>query len=307
MKFIYKTVFLMYIYISFFFSMSNFVIKLKIESDSVNMNCIILLYKKSMLGSRTRIVLLTIFFTFAFAMLFFALMQNYANAQDSTSVIRIIAVHTWELQNPFGNEFVPQFSHRTPLFDINSDSSLQRYLSSDRPFKNINYIPSDLAPIDSNFTANNSKGFQLRQEAGTQFADLAWHFWNAFSGDRLLLVSAYRSKSFQDYLIKQWCATTRCAQAGTSEHQAWLSVDLKVISKSGKAYSFDLMKPNKYYDWLKANAEDFGFHNTYQKGIEIDGKISEWRHRRYMWIELAKLLSVNQQTFAEYYNDTVNN
>ena len=258
-----------------------------------------------MLGSRTKIVLLTSFFTFAFAMLFLALVQNYAHADTSPSITITAAIPTWGIQKPFGNQLIPEFVHRAPDFDIDNDSSFQRYLSSDRPFADINYIPTDIVNIDSNFTANNSQAFQLRQEASLHFADMAWHFWNAFSGDRLYISSAYRSRSFQDSLIKQWCAATRCAQAGTSEHQAWLAVDLKVISKSGRAYSFDLMKPNKYYDRLKANAENFGFHNTYQKGIEVDGKIAEWRHRRYMWTELAKILSAHQQTFAEYYTTTL--
>ena len=57
----------------------------------------------------------------------------------------------------------------------------------------------------------------------------------------------------------------KCAAIGTSEHQAGLAVDIKVIAKSGKAYSLDAAYPNKYSDRLKANAATFGFHNTYQK------------------------------------------
>jgi LAS superfamily LD-carboxypeptidase LdcB len=94
----------------------------------------------------------------------------------------------------------------------------------------------------------------------------------------------------------------KCAQVGTSEHQAWLAVDIKVITKWGRWYSLDVNYPNKYLDWLRDNASIFWFHNTYQKGVEIDGKIVEWRHRRYLWTELAKILSDNKQTLSEYYN-----
>ena len=256
-----------------------------------------------MIGSRTRIVLLTSFFTFAFAMLFLALMQNYAHAGTASLPI-ITVVNTADIQPVVAHEIVPSFweKHQAPGFDFDSDDSYQRYLSSDNPFQDLNYVPTDLVAIDSDFTANNSRAFQLRQEAATQFADMAWHFWNAFKGDRLYIDSAYRSKSFQDFLIKQWCASNKCAQVGTSEHQAWLALDLKVITKWGKWYSLDLNgKPNKYYDRLKANAADFGFHNTYQKWVDVDGKIAEWRHRRYLWTELAKVLADNNQTFAEYY------
>lgn len=81
-----------------------------------------------------------------------------------------------------------------PSFDFDSDDSYQKFLHDDHPFTHRAYVPSDLAPIDSNFTANNSKAFMLRKEAGIQFADMAWHFWDAFSGDRLFITSTYRSK-----------------------------------------------------------------------------------------------------------------
>lgn len=253
-------------------------------------------------------------------MLFFALVQNYAQA-GSTSLltlsqskpkapIRIVAVmDTEEIPITLDHEIVPSFwveQHKAPGFDFDTDTSFQKYLNSDHPFDNSTYTPTDLLPIDSNFTANNSKAFKLRQEAGIQFADMAWHFRNAFSGDRLYIASAYRSSGLQWYLIKQWCALIKCAQIWTSEHQAWLAVDLKVITKWGKWYSLDAAYPNKYSNRLKANAAEYGFHNTYQKWVEIDGKIVEWWHRRYLWTELAKLLADNNQTFAEYYN-TINN
>jgi len=262
-------------------------------------------------GSRTRIVLLTSFFTFAFAMLLLALVQNYAHAgTTSLQPVRIAAVvNTADIQSAVEYEIVPSFwlEYRTPDFDFDADDSYQKYLNTDHPFTDSSYIPTDLLPIDSNFTANNSKAFKLREEAGVQFADIARHFRNAFSGDRLYVSSAYRSMWLQDYLIKQWCALLRCAKSGTSEHQAWLAVDLKVITKWGKWYSLDVAYPNKYSDRLKANAADFWFHNTYQKWVEVDGKMAEWRHRRYVWTRLAKILAENNQTFAEYYTAIMTN
>jgi LAS superfamily LD-carboxypeptidase LdcB len=134
---------------------------------------------------------------------------------------------------------------------------------------------------------------------------MAWHFRDAFSGDKLFITSAYRSKWFQNYLIKQWCVLLKCAPIGTSEHQAWLALDLKVITRWGRWYSLDAAYPNKYSDWLHVHARERGFHNTYQKGVAIDGKIVEWRHRRYLWITLAKILADNGQTLAEYYNTII--
>lgn len=256
-----------------------------------------------MIGSRTRIVLLTMFFSFAFAMLFLALAQNYVRAETLPPVRIVAVVHTADIQPIIDHKIVPDFwiKHKAPGFDYDSDDSFQKFLHDSHPFEDDSYTPTDLLPINSNFTANNSKAFKLREEAGIQFADMARHFRNAFSWDKLYITSTYRSRWFQDYLIKQWCALLRCAKAWTSEHQAWLALDLKIIAKWGKGYSLDVAYPNKYYDRLKTNAAKFWFHNTYQKGIEVDGKIAEWRHRRYVWTELATLLMEKNQTFAEYY------
>ena len=264
-----------------------------------------------MFGHRTKIVLLTAFFTFAFTLLFLVLMQNVQASSPSSSPIRIVAVvdsSDLDIESAVQHDIVPDFGvqHQSPTFDFDSDDSLQKYLHTDHPFDNTSYIPQDLVYVDSDFIANTSKIFKLREEAALEFADMAWHFWDTFSGDKLYIVSAYRSKKLQDYLIEQWCSLLKCAKIGTSEHQAGLAVDLRVITKWWKWYSLDLARPNKYYDRLKNNAAQFWFHNTYQKGIEIDGKIVEWRHRRYLWTELATILADNQQTFAEYYNLTNN-
>ena len=95
---------------------------------------------------------------------------------------------------------------------MESDDSLQRFLDTNHPFHQLTYVPVDLTPINSNFTANDARKFKLRQEAGDQFADMAWHFWNTFSGDRLANFSAYRSKSYQDSLLRNGCNKDLCAK-----------------------------------------------------------------------------------------------
>jgi len=187
------------------------------------------------------------------------------------------------------------------IFDLESDSSLQKYLSSQTPFDDLNYKPSDIAKINSDFTANNSKKFMLRQEAWIQFADMAWNFRNENNGDRFWITSAYRSKWFQDLMIKNGCSRSKCAQAGASEHQAWLALDIGVVTKWWKSVGLD--KLNKYTERLEHNAHRFWFHNTYQKWIDIDGQIVEWWHRRYLWVELATVLHEKNQTIAEFYKN----
>ena len=138
-----------------------------------------------MIGSRTRILVLTMFFSFSFAMLFLALLQNYARAETSNlPPVRIIAVDASDIKPIVEHEIVPSFGlvhESAPKFDYDSDNSFQKFLHDEHPLTDDSYTPTDLLPINSNFTANASKAFKLREEAGVQFADMAWHFRNAFS------------------------------------------------------------------------------------------------------------------------------
>ena len=244
--------------------------------------------------SYLRILVLSLFFVCAFTLSFFALAET-VNQSDLSSV-RVVPVYDtytpWVLSD-----------FHSSLRDMEQDDSLQKFLDDDHAFTDIDYIPIDLVPISSDFTANVSTKFLLRAEAALQFADMARHFWHNFSGDRLFITSTYRSPWLQKYLLKQWCKLIKCAQAGTSEHQAGLALDLKVVTKWGRTYSLDIAYPNKYYTWLQDNAATFGFHNTYQKWVAIDGKMAEGWHRRYLGKQLATLLMDNKQTFAEYYNN----
>lgn len=232
--------------------------------------------------------------------------DGYAGVHaDETIVPELVFEYQTDIIHPIVSVVWPSLPVWTPQLDFVSDDSFQKYLSNETPFADINYVPADLASINSNFTANNVKKFKLREEAWVQFADMAWHFWNSFSGDKLYVLSAYRSSTFQDELLKRWYSISRCAKWWTSEHQAGLAVDLRVVTKWGKMISLD--HPSKYTEWLHANAHQRGFHNTYQKGIEIDGKIAEGWHRRYMQEELATLLYEKWMTIAEYYKWIMNN
>jgi LAS superfamily LD-carboxypeptidase LdcB len=240
-------------------------------------------------------------------MVFSIFLNGYATANTLNSTTPELTV---ELQNELSAyDVVPDIANpllvaASSSYDFDTDDSYQRFLTNSRPFKNLNYVPADLAPINSNFTANDARHFKLRQVAGDAFADMAWHFRDDFKGDRLTIFSAYRSKSYQDGLIKKWCAANACAKWWTSEHQAGLAVDLRVTTKWWRSISMDT--PNKYTEWLHAHAQERGFHNTYQKGVAIDGKIVEGWHWRYMGVELATLLREKGMTIAEYYHSITN-
>ena len=54
---------------------------------------------------------------------------------------------------------------KIPSRDTETDESFQKFLDDKHPFSVLNYIPKDLLPIPSDFTANNAKQFLLREEA----------------------------------------------------------------------------------------------------------------------------------------------
>ena len=124
---------------------------------------------------------------------------------------------------------IQEVKNLTPMnsYNLISDHSFEKFLDNKHPFSNKKYEPMDLQAINSDFTFNNARKFQLRKKASEQFADMAWHFWNENKGKRLSINSAYRSFSFQEILRKD-CAANHCAEAGTSEHQAGLALDLGV-------------------------------------------------------------------------------
>lgn len=196
---------------------------------------------------------------------------------------------------PFENkkqEIEQQISRAT--LDLDSDNSLQKFLDDSHPFENKEYIPQDLAKIDTNLIFNSTSNFQLRKEAKDAFEEMSKAFSKTFKGKKFSITSAYRSYAFQKKLQKN-CHKHQCAEAGSSEHQAGLAVDLGVNGRSLNQTT------NKR---LEENAHKRGFHQTYQKGVETDGKMIEPRHWRYIGREFATLLYNNKQSFREWFYAT---
>ena len=109
-----------------------------------------------------------------------------------------------------------RFSKEYNLID---DASLQKYISRDTPFENESYQPAKLIHIENNYIVIGTQDPRLRPEAAQAFHNLAKAFYDNF-GYKLYLVSAYRPYESQLRLIENGCSPRRCAQPGTSEHQA---------------------------------------------------------------------------------------
>ena len=182
--------------------------------------------------------------------------------------------------------------------DYFSDDSFQKFLDDNHPLS-ANYSPNDIVKINSDFTFNKSSNFSLRKKAAEMFEWMARAFSKSFwFKAKLSINSARRSPAYQRQLASN-CSVWRCAKPGTSEHEAGLALDLGVNGWNIKSWS------GVYYQWLVDNAHKYGFHNSYQRWMEVDGKIVEPRHWRYVWVELATILHDRNQTFSEYFYEII--
>lgn len=183
--------------------------------------------------------------------------------------------------------------------DFYWDTSAQKFLD-DKHALSSNY-EANVVDINSDFTSNKSSDFYLRKDAAEAFELMAWAFSNAFEYKaRLTINSARRSQAYQRKLASN-CSAWRCAKPWTSEHEAWLALDLWVNWWNIKAKSW------VYYQWLMDNAHLYGFHNSYQKWMAIDWKIVEPWHWRYVWVDLATILHKHNQSFTEYFYQNIEN
>lgn len=211
---------------------------------------------------------------------------------DAMSGMSIEQLDPIVLEQQLSSELKTKIESAFSSYDLNSDSSYEKFLDTMHFFNDRSYTPGDLESIHSDFTFNNARKFKLRKEAWEQFADMARHFWSAFNKKKKIsITSTFRSYDFQKKMNGS-CHAHHCAEAGSSEHQAGLAIDLGVNGRRLDSASFE---------WMKNNAHKRGFHNTYQKGVEIDGKMVEPWHWRYLGVKLATELYEKKMSFAEWY------
>jgi len=182
--------------------------------------------------------------------------------------------------------------------DMLNDSSYQKYVDPSISYTQIDYIPEDMRRLERGFVIDVKGDAQLREQAADAFEDLSETFFNEF-GEKVSVVSSYRSYAYQAGIKARWCPDNLCAKAGHSEHQSGLWIDL--WSASSKAYWDSSTRLTNFYNWLEENAHLFWFHNPYRNGVQVDGyEIEPW-HWRYVWERFASYLREEDITFAEYY------
>ncbi len=163
------------------------------------------------------------------------------------------------------------------------------------PFTDVQYEPEDLLPLTSTQSLHVQGEKMLRKEASERLDQLSLAFYEVFKKP-IVVMSAYRSYQYQKNQISESCKQSGyCAKEGESEHQLGLAVDVREVSNEEKFLS----NYQEYYDWLKDNAHHYGFHQSYQKGKEIDGYPVEPWHWRYVGVELATELWESGMTLSE--------
>ena len=125
----------------------------------------------------------------------------------------------------------------------------------------------------------------------------------------LIVTSAYRSAADQKKLVTESKAKSGAAytekyvnQAGHSEHQLGLAVDLSSLDKDCKANFARCNLKKETAAWLANNSYKYGFILRYPEGKEdLTGIEAESWHFRYVGKDMAKLVRDSGLTFDEIY------
>jgi D-alanyl-D-alanine carboxypeptidase len=134
-------------------------------------------------------------------------------------------------------------------------------------------------------------------------------------GVTLKLVDAYRSHDLQkrlfedkvsSYLAKGYSqedaeaeAATITARPGTSEHQTGLALDIVTPSYTKRDKGF---ANTDAFQWLNANAQDYGFTLRYKKGKQdLTGVIYESWHWRFVGVNAARAMKQSGEVLEEYW------
>ncbi len=166
-----------------------------------------------------------------------------------------------------------------------------------------NYAPNDLVVPNVEFISENSPNKTIRKEAALQLENM---FEDAKEdGIHLLAVSGYRSYEYQKKLYDKKVkksgkieADKYVAQAGTSEHQSGLVMD---VSSSEYKKLDEGFKYTAAYKWLCHHMDKYGFIVRYPEGKEhITGYEYEPWHLRYVGKDVAKEIKDKNITLEEY-------
>ncbi len=173
---------------------------------------------------------------------------------------------------------------------------LQKY--SKVYFLNENYVPSNLAEIDSKYLYNKEQSLQIHANVQPYLYNLLENA--SSSGVSLEIISAYRSFKAQTSLKLSYKMTYGSgankfsADQGYSEHQLGTAVDL---TTPDIGESFSKFETTTAYKWLTENAYKYGFILSYPKQNTYY-RFEPW-HWRFVGVSLATKLHDSNKYFYD--------
>jgi LAS superfamily LD-carboxypeptidase LdcB len=167
------------------------------------------------------------------------------------------------------------------------------------------YVPSDLVEPDVAFAASAAEERRkMDRTAATALEEL--FAAGEADGVHLVGVSGFRSYATQNALYYRSLrrngyayASIYSAQAGKSEHQTGLAIDLSCAQLGNQLYTRFCETPEGI--WLAEHCTEYGFIIRYPKDkTDITGYAYEPWHIRYVGVTVAQYLKANDLTLDEY-------
>ena len=171
-------------------------------------------------------------------------------------------------------------------------------------------ISEDYQPKLANLTVEHGDWLEDKRASAEIQPELKDMFTAAKAAKNdLIVTSAYRSAADQKKLVAESKAKSGAAytekyvnQAGHSEHQLGLAVDLSSLDKDCKANFARCSLKKETATWLANNSYKYGFILRYPEGKEdLTGIEAESWHFRYVGKDMAKLVRDSGLTFDEIY------
>lgn len=182
----------------------------------------------------------------------------------------------------------------------NNPASIDVVVNKKHCIQPVMFAPGDLVT---------SYGATLSAKAITAFNQL--YAAASAAGQPFAVTSSYRSYNDQISTYNYWVNTsgvagadTYSARPGYSEHQTGLAFDV-----SGNGRGLSDFGGTTQYQWLLANAADYGFIQRYYAGYEtITGYSAEEWHYRYVGVAVAKDMQARGiKTLEQYWGITGGN
>lgn len=165
-------------------------------------------------------------------------------------------------------------------------------------FLNEHYYPTDLETIDSKWTYDEDREYQIHADVWPHLEDLLKEAEE--DNVDLQVISAFRSFDEQAQLKGAYTVTygsganTFSADQGYSEHQLGTTVD---FTNTEVGVTFSGFAQTEAYEWLQENAYRYGFVLSYPENNQYY-EFEPW-HWRYVGSKLARKLDRNDQYFYD--------